>query len=696
MLRVMNIPVRRVSSGVVLLALFFLFSGCNTNKNAEETTELLYRQAYTSSSSRDYLKALDFFNKALTLDTLKGVTPRVVRGLFEKRFIEGLTGKYDEAFRSSMRLEKLPTDVLPDSLRNIVLSDKATWLHELGNPGAAAASLEKVVSPSPELRFKLASFYQESGDFSKAAMIYRNFSGRELDPVTRMKAYAGLLECKIAQPQLAIEEADALAGKIAAESGRVLAIKGNLIPRIQALRAASRSLLLLEKHRRNASYLLFRALILAEESGNQFLLQVLRLESNAAIVRKADTFREVADYFRTRNMQYAQAASLFMLAGSKSLEADERIAALQEGFSISRDYAPPYPTSGLLQLEKSSGRRLTGLLMEKSRIFELFDAGEKIGMIDLHRTLQRYPGSIKLGKGHEALEAEARRLHYEISGLLQRKTDIFILAEGDEKSRPVDQALNIKRGKMMELLLDVRAVNPVAAEAMQLLPVTLRTVQGALKDDEVILKPLLSDSLCGVMLISKRQLQIAGSALSFDSLHTPESGIRALRSELASADSGTQRSGSEQEWFDTAFYEPLAGSLNGFRHLVVIADDLFPFHLLGSSHFSIPQQRYSFLQSIKEFVLLSETSGQQPASSQVYFYRVENISGARIHKLFFPSDRVFLLWKNYSGVELEAFRQQIGKEMQGTVSGSAALFVLGKASDAGREIWKYISSYGVE
>ncbi len=691
----MKIHFRRIPSGMVLVVLFFLFSGCGAADQADQTPEGLYKQAAVFNRSREYLKALDCYNRAIVIDTVQINSRRMALLLYEKRRLEGLTGEYYEALRTSARLEKLPAGALPDSLCGPLFSEKAIWLRELGNFKAAVASLEDIASPSPELRFEQATLYQESGDYVKATAIYSNYTGTESDPVTRIRAYAGQLQCKVAQPELGVESAETIAGKIAAESKRVFASDGDLVLRIQAIRVAAKSLLLLEKQWRNASYLFFRALMLAEESQNQFLVQVLRLESNAVIVRKADPFREASEYFRLRSMQYAQAASLFRLAESKSLKADERIAALQQGFSLCRDFAPPYPTNDLVQLEKSSARRLTGLLLEKSRIFELFDAGEKTGTLELKRNLQRYPKSFILGKGHEALEAKVRQLQHETAGLLQRKADIFIRAEGNEKSRQVDQALNIKRGKMQELLSEVRFVSPVAAEAIQFIPVTLRTVQGALKEDQLIIKPLLSDSLCGVMLIGKRQLQITGSDLFFDSQHTPQSALRTLRSDMASL-SASPRPDSEQAWLTKALYEPLAASISGFRNLVVITDDLIPYHILGTPQILRPEPQYSFMQSIKEFVLLS--GNRQPISglSRIFFYRIDNISGARLHKLFAPRDRIFLLWKSYSPTDLEIMRQQIGQVMKGTVSGSEALLVLSQKADKGRDPWMYISSYGCE
>ena len=692
----MKVCFRRFPSGIVILGLYFLCLGCSTETNPLESPEPLYKQALSFGSRGDYRKALDCYNKALALDTLKTTSSRIVKALNEKRVIEGLTGEYFEAIKTTERLEKLPSGILSDSLRTALFTDKATLFCELGSFGVAAASLEHIAAPSPAVRFELASLYQKTGDFQKAAGIYRHLSGMEHDPITRITAYAGLLQCKVSQPQLVHEKADAIAVKIASESGRVLAMKGALEQRIQALRAASKSGQLLEKHRRNASFFLFKALILAEESRNPLLVQILRMESNAVIVRKPDPFREAAEYFRTNNMQYAQASALLMLGGSKLPKDDERIGALQQGGAIIRNFAPPYPTQELLQLEKKSARRLTGLLLEKARIFELFDADEQTGNLDLQRALQIYRKSFSLGKGHEALEAEIAQLQHEISALLQRKVDIFIRAAGLEKNRSADQALNIKRGRLIELLPQVRFVNPVAAEAIQFIPVTLQTVQSSLKEDQAIIKPLVSDSLCGVMLISKRQLQIARSGVCFDLFNTVGSKTKAFIRELASRSSIHSQSFAEQEWFYKAFYEPFAGSLGSYKHLVVISDDLFPFHILSSTLHVKPEKRYSYLRSIKEFSLLSEHPVSDQTPSRILFFRADEVAGARLQKLFFPRDRVFLLWKNYSVAELEAFRQKIGQEMQGTVSGSAALFSLGINPDVGRELWMNISSYGID
>jgi tetratricopeptide (TPR) repeat protein len=695
-LKTIKIHLLSVLSGLVLPCLFFLFSSCTSVNNSEESPEKLYLQASLFNRKGEYLKAIESYNKALAHDTLHSSTPRIVAALNEKRVLEGLTGSYYEAIRTTIRLEKYPAAILSDSLHNAVLIDKAVWLRELGSFRSAAASLEKVVSPSSQCRFELASLYGEFGEYEKAAEIYSHFSGPDRDPATRITALAGLLQCKIASPKLTIDKADTIAGRIVAESGRVFSMQGTLVPRIQAIRAASRSLQLLEKHQRNASYLLFRALHMAEESKNPLLLQTLRFESNAVIVRKADPFLEAAEYFRVKNMPYARVAALFMLAENKQVDVNVRIASLLQGFSVSRYSAPPYPGREYIKIEKKAAQRLIGLLLEKSRIFELFDATEQAGVLELQRSLQIYRQSLRLGKEHEALNREVCQLQHEISGLLQRKADIFFRAEGYEKNRAADQAINIKRGRLVELLATVRSINPVSAETMQFAPLTLQSVQGALKDDQVILKPLISDSLSAVMLIGKREFQIAGRAPCFDSLHTVDKALKAIRGSLASGKAGPMNPNAEQQWFAKLFYEPIASSLVRYRHIIVISEDLVPYHILGQAPVSVSAKRYSFLSSVTDFALFSQRSQPSTGRSQIFFYPIADIAGARIHKLFATHDRVFLLWKPYSSVELDTVRQQIAFAMQGTVSSSEALFSIGNKSEAGGEERKYITSYGAD
>ena len=85
----MNIQFRRVPSGMVLLSLFLIYSGCSTYKKSDESLDSLYSQASSYSSHGDYIKAIICYNKALALDTLNTASPRFVKALNEKRVFVG-------------------------------------------------------------------------------------------------------------------------------------------------------------------------------------------------------------------------------------------------------------------------------------------------------------------------------------------------------------------------------------------------------------------------------------------------------------------------------------------------------------------------------------------------------------------------------------------------------------------------------
>ena len=150
-------------SGKLFCAFFLLFTGCKAAHHGDEALQQLYQQAETFTRQQEYPKAVECYNKALALDTLQPASPRVVRALNEKRALEGLSGEYTEAFRSTARLEKLPAAALLADQRSAMFADQARWLRELGRFSEAAASLEKIVILTPELSFELASLYQQSG-----------------------------------------------------------------------------------------------------------------------------------------------------------------------------------------------------------------------------------------------------------------------------------------------------------------------------------------------------------------------------------------------------------------------------------------------------------------------------------------------------------------------------------------------------
>ncbi len=336
-------------------------------------------------------------------------------------------------------------------------AEKAAWLSELGYFRSAAETLARISSPSEEQRFGLAAFELRTGDIRQARAIYERFAEQSLDPVAQIRGVAGLLQCRMREDTPDPKGADQLAMNIAALSGKVLSLEGDLKRRVQALRESAKSLQLLEKHRRNASYLLFRALMLAEQSRDSFLIQLLRYESNTAIVQKPVPYRETGDWFGMKHMQFAEAAANLRLGtGSADLAPSERIDVLRRGLLLFQNYMPNYPGQEMLLLEKNAQRKLAGLLIRESKIFELFDALQQKQLIALKMRLQSNRGYLELGPEHDELERRVEKLQREISGLMQRKANIFLTGSGYELNRPADDALQTKRGRLLALLDDVK------------------------------------------------------------------------------------------------------------------------------------------------------------------------------------------------------------------------------------------------
>jgi len=693
-LRAMSFHCPPLRPGMAVLGMFLLFAGCSSPDNSGESSSEMYAKASDLGRHGQYARAIELYGRGLALESLDPPSDAAVVALVSKRWLEGLTGSYDAALATTEVLEGLEEGTLPDSVRTAVLVDKAGWLGELGRFTEAADALRGVRNPDSAVKMRLAALLLQSGDAKEAEALYRPMTLWRNPPSVRIQAWAGLLRCRVTDPAVVVEDGETVAQKIVAESGRVLRMKGEPAVRARALRAAASSLQLLQRHQRNASFLLFRALSLAEGSGDRLLYQVLRLESNTAIVRKEVPFREVAAYFEEHGLSYARASALFMLSEAGGLTDKERISALEEGFAAAWQSAPPYPSPAMLARENRAALHLNGFLLKNPRIFELFDVAQRMGMMRLGRSLIRGGEEFRLGTGTAPdLETEVRRLLVEISGLLQRKADMVDRAAGIGMNRATDQALNMKRGRLFELLPSVRVREPAIASALALNPVTLRTVQETLGDDQAIVRPIFSDSLAAVMVVGKRDLQIVGSVAAFDSLHTPSIAVAGIRRELAEGPGFSHLKGGEGEWFERALFRPLLTAVQPYSRIVVVADDVLPFHLPLPGAARPEQHRFSYLHSFKEFVIIQTAAALPPGPSRIVFYSAIDHDGPIRHKLFYPHDRVFLVWKHFTMEEQEKLRDEIGAEMQSTVSGALALQ---KLKEDGDSKWLYLSSYGTD
>jgi len=680
----------------VIVACIF-FSGCSIQNETSGDSPELYRKAGLLARNGEYDKALALYNKALEADTADGLTAQVVIELDRKRHLEGLIGNYDDAMRTASYLERHAGNLLPDSLRSLMIEEKAMWLSELGDFRGAAEALSAIGNPDEEIRFDLAALSLRLGDLDRAKEIYKKSASDASDPVTKIRGLSGLLACSMHRRPAGSREAQDLAIQIASFSGKVLSLEGDLSRRIQALREAAGSLQLIEKHRRNASYLLFRALVLAERLKNPFLLQLLRFESNAIVVQKSAPYRETGDFFGMKNMQFAQAAALLRLGTSgNDLNPSERIDVLRRGLMLYQNYQPRYPGAKIEQLERHAEQSLSGTFIRQARIFELYDALQQFEMIALQRSLFDRSDQLKLGEEHELLEREVRLLQRDIAGLLQRKADIFIKGRGYELNRPAEEALQAKRGRLFELLAEVKTINPALASVLQMTPVTLQTLQRVLKSGQLIVKPVPADSFFAVMTIGTREFGIAGMPVLYDSLYHPDSGLRRLSKRIASlSGSGIEPVLKDRDylWFSTALVSPVRSVSSRYDHLIVAADPAVPFQMFYNERPDVYEKKISMTSSFREIAHAGLHADSIKADSPVKYFSADHLADARLYLLLNPGHRVYLLWKSFGDGELVTVSRHLRQVNEQYRSSASALSGLYGGDNAK---WRFITAYGAD
>ena len=666
-------------------------SSCRPGQGVADPVPL-YEEAARMSRQNKYPAALEAYNKALAADTLKGFPRRAIDALLQKSRIEFLIGEYDAAFRSFGSLEKHAGGTLPDSVRTDLQLRHARMHAELGEFGQAASAMGQIAKPDVWQRLQQAELWIMAGDFANAARTCGELSASD-DPLVRIVALSGLLDCSVARGDIGLDKPDAYAGKIAAVSGKAMSAPVSPELRIKALRIAARSLQQLEKQRPNASFLLFRALAMAQEARLSRLDQILQFESNEVIVRKPDTYRSTMEYFAQRNMPYARMAAVYRLGMSPELQDRERIEALKSGLQIGQNYGVPATAHDLVRLEREAVGNLEQLLIANGRYFELFEASEQAKLLEMQRDLQAGIGYFTLPAGHEALRNEIVRINRDISGLLQRKINMTEEGSGFEYSAAADKSIARKRGRLFELSNEAIAVDKGAASTLRLTPVTMMTVQKSLRPDQALVKLFFRDSLATGMLISSREMQIFSTPVYREQLRYQLDLLRQTLGNGGNSALERMRADPQRIWLSDTFFQPMKDRLSGYGQLIIESDAPVPFHLLGRDEMLGVAQRVSLIGSAKEVVVYA---GQQPVAVKapgIVFFDASRPDQARVYKMYRPTDRVFLIWKRLSREDSAGLSARLSARLKIDGSASGSLKALAGEPDGS---WMYLSSYGTD
>ena len=685
------ISLRALLSLCLVLPLF----SCNQSQTGTDTATL-YEEASRFYRLKRYPEALDRYNKALAADTLHGFGSSAMDALCRKSRIEFLTGDYSGVFRTWDVIRCHAGRSLPDSLHTEVVLDTGRMYAELGLYGQAASVMATLRKPDAWQRLDHAGLLFRAGRPDEASRIYGAFSASE-DPSVRMAALSGLLDSALSGRVAGLDTPDNLAGKIAMISGRVMSMNASPEVKIISLRIAAKSLEKMEKQRPNASYLLFRALAMAQESGFSRLVPILQFESNNIIVRKPDTWRSVIEYFGQSDMTFAKVAALYMLGRSPELTPTERIEAYRNRLAACRYYGIPATADAYVRLEGEAAGELCDLLVAEGRYTELFDAVAMAGFLEQQRRMMAGIGSLRLPPGHEAMQNEIIELNRDISGLLQRKINMIEEGTGFRLASQADKTIREKQGRLIELVSEAARVDTTLTSRLQPRPVTLRTLQKTLGPDKAMIRFFIRDSLSTAMLVSGREMQIVTAKVPGREVMVR---FGALRQNLVSSGAAAAKNLAADEhrrWLTDTLLQSMGEHLAGYRHLIFVSQKTEPFHLLGRASMIGRDHKVSWLISESEVLIHAGRQLNKDTESDIIFFNATTPEKAEIHKLFHPQDQVILVWKPLSAKEtseLKALMKRAGDDgasgpdmLKKTVSDSAA---------AAGTAWMWLGSYGAE
>jgi tetratricopeptide (TPR) repeat protein len=696
-------PIRSAMKHLRSISLFSLYcatlilslASCRHKNNGADTASL-YAEAEHLYHQKHYADALDRYDRGLAADTLKGFSRVALDALCRKSRIEFLTGRYSAAFRTWSAIRRHGGGKLPDSLRAAVALDTSKMYAELGMYGKAASVMATISNPDAWQRFDEASLLFRAGNVPEASRIYGELAASD-DNAIRMSGFSGLLDCSLTGKVSGLDTPDNLAGKIAMISGRVMAMDAPPEVRIRALRIAAKSLKQIEKQRPNASFLLFRALAIAQQSGPARLIPILQFESNNIIVRKPDAYRSVIEAFGQNNMTFAKAAALFMLGRSTELKPAERIEAYRNGLAACRYDAIPATAANYATLEREAAGELCDLLTAAGRYTELFDASAFGDFLEQQRLIQANISEFRLPPGHEALQNEIIELTLGISGLLQRKIDMIEEGSGFGLSTIADSAVREKQGRLIQLMTAAAKVDATLPARLQPQPVTLRTLQKSLRPDQALIRCFVRDSLSTIMLVSGQEMQIVTARTLGVEVAAR---FATLRQRLVSAGTHPEAALSADEdrlWLTKTLLQSIGDRMAGYRHLIFVSPKAEPLHLLGRTPMLGRDHEVSYLVSMNEALAGARVNAHNNAVSSISFFDASTPQKAQIHKLLHPGDHVFLSFTLLPEQEITALKTGMKKAFD---AGARGPDILKKTDASGRgaisNAWIWLGSYGSE
>lgn len=676
--------------GFLCAGLVLMLSSCSQSNKAADPRPL-YEEAARLERQKRYPEALVCYDKALAADTLKGFNRSALDALCRKSRIEFMIGSYSAAYHTCRTVEKHAGSSLPDSVHDQVLLDTSQMYAEQGMFGKAASLLSSLVNADPWQRLEQARLLLRSGDAAGASRLCGDLSLSE-NPVIRMAAFSRLLDCSLSSAGSVSQSPESLAARVVALSGMVFRSEAPAEQKIRVLRIAARSLQQLEAQKPNASFLLFRALALAQQAELSKLVPILQYESNEVIVRKADTWRNLTESFAQMNMPYARAAALCKLGASDELAADERIEALRGGLEMFRYYGIPATASVYAGMVREAVGQLADLLIAEGRYVELFDLDGQSELLDLRSRMLSDMSGFTLSAGHESLRNDIIALNSEIAGLLQRRISMFEEGRYLWLAGLTDRVITQKQGRLLELIAEASKSDNTVSQKLQPEPLTLRTLQKNLKQDQAVVRVYLGKSLSTVILVSRSEMQIVTSTLASAEVTQGFDELMRRFSDAGGSDVGSLVRDGQRLRLTETLLQSMNSRLMDYQHIIFVSPQPQPYHLLGRDIMFGQARKVSWVVSANEI----RPEQRKNTRCTIMFFDAARSGKAQMHKFFHPDDRVFLLWKPMSDQEKASLITEMLKAGESSETATVSPKRIPESTiDVGRQ-WYRIGLYGID
>jgi len=677
---------------IVLSLSNLVFSACEKAPKPDiKEAKKLYKEGVLFEASYEYQRALNAFQKAAKLDSVLERNAALRSNFIEQAKILSRIGHLPEAL-SALEQASALTAADSTALQND-LRRKKTALHaKLGQTQTVINVLREIRSPTTSDKLLIAESYLKMQD---AGMAYRYFKSASDDktPMAKLRVYVGLARI-FGKSQASARDKDSAAvyvKKILNLTYKVREMKLSNEQKFELLHKAALELSAFDGQRRNASFLMYKALALIKKTNEQMRKRTVSFEANSLVTRRASTLEVALNFFKKRNYRVGMAHAYTLLGLEEIYSVQQQIDYLKKGLAVYESFfAPEIPVA--IENDMNAGfYRLINLLLRQGRSLEASEISERVKM--LHQRSWLGGNSFAFAEASlKPLLQNLEQLYSEIAALQVLSDSSAFLPKLDKKVRQnfLSRRLAEKQGDFFSQLAELRQRHPNYAELFLPTPLTLPSLQALLPEKTAFADVFFSEGKATVIFITPEKIKVMQNAIEREVLMDALDELRwgFLENSLNFTEMLWENDARQR--LSDAFVAAIEPELDGVEHLFICSQLPIPFHLLGRLAYLQEQVALSYLTSAKQL----ELARQVPEQKTVEFMDAMNMQ--RVPLPFYSKQRAsVMLWGEIPAQNLAEQKIVLELALQNTPSIAATLKRLAEDKIQRNDFsWIALSAYG--